>query len=60
MTTTKKTTTTDQVKKGYNEKNPAQPQGVFTPDTQQQPAKVTKTNAVKGHEKEKKNNNQPL
>ncbi|MFP5039983.1 hypothetical protein [Parasediminibacterium sp. JCM 36343] len=48
----KKTTTEDQVKKGYNEKNPAQPQGVFKPDTEEQPAYPPKTNTLKLKEKE--------
>ncbi|MFP5041064.1 hypothetical protein [Parasediminibacterium sp. JCM 36343] len=52
MPSNKKNTTPDQVKKGYNEKTPAQPQGVFKPDTQEQPAYPPKTNAVKKREKD--------
>ncbi len=31
----KQTTEDDSVKKGYNEKNPTQPQGAFKPDSDQ-------------------------
>ncbi|MEO7443883.1 MAG: hypothetical protein ABIT96_03065 [Ferruginibacter sp.] len=32
----KQTTDTEEVKKGYNEKNPAQEEGAFTPDSNEE------------------------
>ncbi|MES2430195.1 MAG: hypothetical protein V4556_04605 [Bacteroidota bacterium] len=38
----------DSTKRGYNEKNPAQPQGPFKPDSSQQPIPASNPKKEKG------------
>lgn len=57
MATKKKTEkefSADKTKKGYNERNPTQPQGAFKPDNTQTKAKDAKSNAADLHKKSNK------
>lgn len=56
MATQKKSekVSTEKTQKGYNEKNPAQPQGVFTPDHTKTKGEEPKSNVSDVKEKRKK------
>lgn len=45
------------VNKGYNEKNPGQPQGAFPPDSDKQPAKRETTKSTAADKKNKEDQN---